>query len=71
MNEDKITLDGIVIKALSNGFFSISIEELNIKTIGYVSGKMRKNFIRILEGDRVKIEIYKSSPNKGRIIYRY
>jgi translation initiation factor IF-1 len=68
--EDKITLDAEVTEALPDAMFRVRLET-NQEILAYVSGKMRKFFIRILPGDRVTIEISPYDMTKGRIIYRY
>ena len=68
--EEKITLDAEVTEALADAMFKVRLET-NQEILAYVSGKMRKFFIRILPGDRVTIEISPYDMTKGRIIYRY
>ncbi|MEP0813869.1 MAG: translation initiation factor IF-1 [bacterium] len=68
--EDVIVVEGIVKEALPNGMFKVSIKE-GYEILGYVSGKIRMYFIRILPGDRVKVELSPYDLNKGRIVYRY
>ncbi|MBL9118784.1 MAG: translation initiation factor IF-1 [Phycisphaerae bacterium] len=68
--EEKITLDAEVTEALPDAMFKVRLET-NQEILAYVSGKMRKFFIRILPGDRVTIEISPYDMTKGRIIYRY
>lgn len=70
--DDKLEFEGVVKAAKGNGVFSIQIDglkespEINCT----LSGKIRKNNIRILEGDRVKIEVSVYDTQKGRIVYR-
>lgn len=68
-----IEIDGIVKKCLPNTKFLVEIEVNDKKhdVTGYLSGKMRKFYIRILEGDKVKMELTPYDPNQGRIVYRY
>ena len=68
--EDKITLDAEVTEALPDAMFRVKLQN-DQEILAYVSGKMRKFFIRILPGDRVTIEISPYDMTKGRIIYRY
>ncbi len=68
--EDKITLDAEVTEALPDAMFKVRLQNDQV-IIAYVSGKMRKFFIRILPGDRVTIEMSPYDMTKGRIIYRY
>lgn len=72
MNNDSIIVEGEVIENLPNTLFRIKLDEqYGAKIIlGYLSGKMRKNYIKILPADRVKVEITKYDLSKGRIVYR-
>jgi len=70
MAEDKIEVEGIVVEALPNTQFRVELE--NGHTIlAYLSGKMRKYYIRILLGDKVRVEMSMYDPSRGRITYRY
>ncbi|MDD2578020.1 MAG: translation initiation factor IF-1 [Candidatus Dojkabacteria bacterium] len=75
MKESKkvFEFDGIVKECLPNTKFVIEVDVEGAKheVIGYLSGRMRMNYIRILEGDKVKIEITPYDKEKGRITYRY
>jgi len=66
----KQIFDGIITKKLPNANFLVKISKLNREVLCYVSGKIRINFIRILLGDPVKIELENFNSIKGRIIYR-
>ncbi len=68
--EDKITLDAEVTEALPDARFKVRLQN-NQVILAYVSGKMRKFFIRILPGDRVTLEMSPYDMTKGRIIYRF
>ncbi|MCA9903298.1 MAG: translation initiation factor IF-1 [Anaerolineae bacterium] len=68
--EDKIEVDGIVIEALPNTQFLVELDNGH-RILSYLSGKMRKFYIRILLGDRVRVEMSMYDPSRGRIIYRY
>ena len=68
--EDKITLDAEVTEALPDAMFKVRLQN-DQQIIAYVSGKMRKFFIRILPGDRVTVEMSPSDMTKGRIVDRY
>uniref|UniRef100_UPI0030013B86 translation initiation factor IF-1 n=1 Tax=Prototheca lentecrescens TaxID=2836214 RepID=UPI0030013B86 len=70
-NNSRIELDGSVTQCLSNGFFQVKLDINNDYVIAYLSGKIRKNFIRISLGDRVRIEISPYDLTRGRIVYRY
>ncbi len=68
-HQGSIEVDGIVKEALPNTLFRVELEDGTI-VLCHLSGKMRMNFIRILPGDRVRIEMTKYDPTKGRIIKR-
>ena len=72
MSDDKLELEGKVIAAKGNGMFTIEVDNIKNKTNVHctLSGRIRKNNIRILEGDRVKIEVSVYDLTKGRITYR-
>ena len=67
--EEKITLEAEVTEALPDARFKVKLEN-GQEILAYVSGKMRKFFIRILPGDRVTVELSPYDMTKGRIIYR-
>ena len=68
--EEAITLEAIVREALPNATFRVELENGH-EVLARVSGKMRKFFIRILPGDRVKVELSPYDLTRGRITYRY
>jgi translation initiation factor IF-1 len=68
--EEKITLDAEVTEALPDAMFRVRLQN-DQEILAYVSGKMRKFFIRILPGDRVTVEMSPYDMTKGRIVYRY
>lgn len=68
--DDVITMDGTVLDALPNALFNIELEN-GIKVLGHISGKMRTNYIRIVPGDRVMVELSPYDLSKGRITFRY
>jgi len=68
--EDKITLDAEVVEALPDARFKVRLEN-GQELLAYVSGKMRKFFIRILPGDRVTVEMSPYDLTTGRITYRH
>lgn len=68
--EDVIEVEGIVVEALPNAMFKVKLENEHI-VLAHVSGKMRMNFIRILPGDRVTMELTPYDLNRGRITYRF
>ena len=67
--EDNIELEGLVIETLPNTTFKVKLENDHIIT-AHISGKMRKNYIRILTGDKVKLEMSPYDLSKGRITFR-
>ncbi|MBE19776.1 MAG: translation initiation factor IF-1 [Gammaproteobacteria bacterium] len=67
--QDLIEMEGIVIETLPNTTFRVKLENEHIVT-AHISGRMRKNYIRILTGDKVKVEITPYDLSKGRIIFR-
>ncbi len=69
-SDDFIQIRGTITEALPNATFRVKLETGHI-ILAHVSGRMRKNFIRLLPGDRVLLEISKYDPKKGRIIYRF
>ncbi|MCD6463012.1 MAG: translation initiation factor IF-1 [Thermotogae bacterium] len=67
--EDIIKMEGTVVEALPNAMFRVELENGH-KILAHISGKMRKNFIRLLPGDKVVVELTIYDLNRGRIIYR-
>ena len=63
-------MTGVVLESLPNAMFRVELENKH-QVLAHVSGKMRKNFIRILTGDRVLLELSPYDLTRGRIIYRY
>lgn len=70
MSDEKIEMEGTVIEALPNTQFKVELDNGH-EVLAYLSGKMRKFYIRILLGDRVKVELTPYDMNRGRITYRY
>jgi translation initiation factor IF-1 len=68
--EDTIEVTGVVLESLPNAMFRVELENKH-RVLAHVSGKMRKNFIRILTGDRVLVELSPYDLSRGRITYRY
>lgn len=67
--EDAIQMEGTVVETLPNTTFRVKLENGHIIT-AHISGKMRKNYIRILKGDNVTVELTPYDLSKGRIVYR-
>jgi translation initiation factor IF-1 len=68
--EEKVELDGEVVEALRNGQFRVMLDN-GPETLAYTAGKMRRFRIRILPGDRIKVELSPYDLTRGRIVYRY
>ena len=69
MKEELIETEGKIIEALPNAMFKVGLENGHI-VLAHVSGKMRMNFIRILPGDKVKLELSPYDLTRGRITFR-
>ncbi len=69
IKEKNIEVQGTIIETLPNTMFKIKLDNGHL-IIGHISGKMRKNYIRILTGDRVTVELSLYDIKKGRIIFR-
>jgi translation initiation factor IF-1 len=67
--EDAIEMSGVVTETLPNTTFRVKLDNDHVVT-AHISGKMRKNYIRILTGDRVKVELTPYDLSKGRITFR-
>ncbi len=68
--KDVIQLEGVVTEALPNATFRVQLDNGHL-VLAHISGKMRMNWIRILPGDRVTVEVSPYDLNRGRIIYRF
>lgn len=68
--EEKIEVEGIVTEALPNAMFRVELEKGH-RILAHISGKMRMHFIKILAGDKVKVELSPYDLTRGRIVYRY
>ncbi len=67
--EDQIEMDGTVVDVLPNTMFRVQLENGHV-VIAHISGKMRKNYIRILKGDKVTVQLTPYDLSKGRITFR-
>ncbi|TKY55009.1 Translation initiation factor IF-1 [Spatholobus suberectus] len=67
--EQKWVHEGLIMESLPNGMFRVRLDNDDL-ILGYISGKIRKNYVRILPGDRVKVEVSRYDSSKGRIVYR-
>ncbi len=68
--EDAIEVMGTVVETLPNAMFKVQLENGH-QVLAHISGKMRKHFIRILPGDKIKVELSPYDLSRGRIVYRY
>ena len=68
--EDAIEVEGTVVEPLPNAMFRVALDN-NHEVLAHISGKMRMNFIRILPGDKVKVELSPYDLTRGRITYRF
>ena len=71
MSKDVLEVDGVVTEALPNAMFKVKLDNINKEVLCHISGKIRMNYIKIVPGDKVKVEINPYSLDKGRITYRY
>ena len=70
MNSETTEVDGTITEAMPNSMFRIDLDD-GRKVLATVAGRMRKGFVRIIPGDRVKVEMTKYDKERGRIIFRY
>lgn len=68
--EEALKFDGVVIDVMPNATFKIKLDDMDVEVLGHVSGKLRKNKIRILLGDKVTVEMSPYDLSKARIVYR-
>ncbi|SMB96392.1 bacterial translation initiation factor 1 (bIF-1) [Hymenobacter roseosalivarius DSM 11622] len=68
--QSSIEQDGVILEALSNAMFRVELENGH-QLVAHISGKMRIHYIKILPGDKVKLEMSAYDLSKGRIVYRY
>jgi len=66
---DEIEVEGTVIEPLPNALFAVELEDRH-RVLAHISGELRTNFIRILPGDRVRVELSPYDHSRGRITYR-
>ena len=69
MAKDAIEFEGIIKESLPNAMFRVELENGHI-VLAHISGKIRKNFIKIIPGDKVKVELTPYDLNRGRITFR-
>jgi translation initiation factor IF-1 len=68
--EDKIEAEGVVVEALPNAMFRVELENGH-SVLAYLAGRMKKYYIRVLLGDRVRVELSPYDLTRGRIVYRH
>ena len=68
--QSAIEQDGTIVEALSNAMFRVELEN-GVQIVAHISGKMRMHYIKILPGDKVKVEMSPYDLTKGRISFRY
>jgi translation initiation factor IF-1 len=68
--EEKIEFEGEIVESFKSGMYRIALDNGH-ETLGYTAGKMRKYRIKILPGDRIKVELSPYDLTRGRIVYRY
>ena len=69
MSKDVIELEGVILEAMPNAMFRVKLENEH-EILAHISGKIRKNFIRILPGDKVRVEMTPYDLTRGRITFR-
>jgi translation initiation factor IF-1 len=70
VKQESIQVEGVVLETLPNASFKVKLEN-NHEILAHISGKMRMNYIRILPGDKVLLELSPYDLTRGRIVYRY
>ena len=68
--EETIQMQGEILETLPNAMFRVKLENGHV-VLGHISGKMRMHYIRILPGDRVRVELSPYDLTRGRVVYRY
>jgi translation initiation factor IF-1 len=68
--EEGIQIQGVVAENLPNAMFKVTVEG-GLEVLAHISGKIRMNYIRIMPGDKVLVEVSPYDPTRGRILYRY
>jgi translation initiation factor IF-1 len=69
MNRDLIEMEGVITESLPNAMFRVQLDN-DFNVLGHISGRIRRNYIKILPGDRVKVELTPYDLTRGRITYR-
>jgi len=68
--EETLELEGVVVDNLSNGRFTVTLNDNGTQIIAHISGKIRTHYIRILPGDKVRVEMTPYDLTRGRIVFR-
>ena len=68
--KDVIEVEGVITEPLPNAMFKVALDN-GLEVLAHISGRMRMNYIRILKGDSVLVELSPYDPTRGRITYRY
>lgn len=71
VKKDVLEVEGAVVELLPNAMFRVQVDNIEKPILASISGRMRMNYIRILRGDRVLVELSLYDPTRGRITYRY
>lgn len=69
--EEKVAMEGEVIEALPNLLFKVALDGMDHEVLAHLAGKMRRHRIRVLPGDRVRVEMSPYDLNRGRIVFRF
>ncbi len=69
--KDVVEMEGVILEKLPNAMFKVQVSGLEQPVLAVVSGKMRMHYIKIIPGDRVKLEVSTYDNTKGRITFRY
>ena len=69
--EEKVAFEGVITEALPNLMFRVKLDDVEHEVLGHLAGKMRRFRIRVLPGDKVRVEVSPYDLNRGRIVYRF
>lgn len=69
-DEEKLEVEGVVVEALPNAMFKVQLENGH-EVLAYLAGRMKKYYIKVLLGDRVRVELSPYDLTRGRIVYRH
>lgn len=71
VKEEAIEVEGVVVESLPNAMFRVKLDNQDVVILAHIAGRMRKHFIQIVPGDRVRLELSPYDMTRGRIVYRY